>query len=55
MRVRPGGVTVRQELQELRAHLGREAAERQPLGLLLQRLDVVRVAVPDAADARCRR
>ena len=42
------------QLEEARARLGGEAAEGQPLGLALQRLDVVRVAVPDAPhrDAR---
>jgi hypothetical protein len=44
----------RHQLQEARPGLGREAAEGQPLGLTLQGLDVVRVAVPHAPhrDAR---
>jgi hypothetical protein len=39
-----------QELEETRASLGREAPERQALGLRLQPLDVVRVAVTHAPD-----
>ena len=44
-----------EEVQELRADLGREAAEGQLRGLLLERLDVVRVAVADASRPRSRR
>ena len=40
-----------QQIEESRARLRREATERQALHLSLQRLDVVRVAVTDAADA----
>ena len=44
----------RQQVEEARPRLGREAPEGQPLGLALQRLDVMRVAVADAADADAR-
>src|SRR4029453_6610822 len=40
-----------QSLQEPRTRLRGEASERQPLDLTLERLDVVGVAVADAADS----
>ena len=40
-----------EQIEEAGSRLRREAAEGQPLHLLLERLDVVRVAVADAADA----
>src|SRR5262249_16187247 len=48
------GGHARQEFQELRAGLGGEASEVQPLDLALERLDVVGVAMAEAAhrDAR---
>ena len=39
-----------EQVEELRADLRGEAAEREPAGLLLERLHVVRVAVADASD-----
>src|SRR5262245_2732720 len=38
------------QVEELRARLGREAAERQPLDLALERFDVVGMTVAHAAD-----
>src|SRR5512144_1770899 len=45
---------LRHQLEEARAGLGGEAAEGEPLRLALERLDVVRVAVADAADRDAR-
>ena len=43
-----------EQVEEAGARLGGEAAERERLDLALERVDVVRMAVPDAADGDAR-